>query len=68
MSLYAETTISISFPVNEDDIEDVAFMLADVLRDYSHMLQDEAVQPRGQVVSLLNARLVASQQVRNIRV
>lgn len=68
MSTYAETTITISFPVAEDDVEDIGFMLADILRDYSHMLSDEVVQPRGQAVEVLNGRVVAYQQLRNSRV
>lgn len=63
MSLYAESTITVSFPISEDDVEDASFYLADILRDYSHRLQDESVQPQGQLVEVLNGRVVAAQRI-----
>jgi hypothetical protein len=63
MTLYAEATITVSFPLKEDDVEDAGFYLADILRDYSLMLQDEMVQPRGQLVEVLNGRVVAAQRI-----
>lgn len=61
--MLVQVDITVSIPIEPEEVEDAAFYLADILRDYSLQLNDERVSPRGQVIEVLNGRVQADMEV-----
>jgi hypothetical protein len=58
-----ETTLTVEFPFEPEDVEDLVFSLADILRDYAYQLEEGNHKPDGRVIRVLNGSVTAEMSI-----